>query len=102
MRAWILGLVMVVLAGAGALAAPTCLDKSGNTIRCNAPGAMPLAWKPPPEILLERELSLPPNPHAGALLKIVLGLGVFFALIALLPDFDGDWDPRGKDDDKQR
>jgi hypothetical protein len=102
MRTWILAFVMLLLAGAGALAAPTCMDKGGNTIRCNAQGAMPVGWTPPPGILLERELSLPPNPGAGRLLKIALGLAVFFALIALLPDFDGDWNRRGKDDDTQR
>ncbi len=99
MRSWILGLAM--LFAAGAEAAPTCLDRGGNTIRCSTPGAMPVGWKPAPEILLERELSLPPNPGLDDLLKIALGLAAFFALIALLPDFDGHWDGREKDEDKR-
>ncbi len=101
MRFWFLVWTML-LAGANAQAAPTCLDAGGNTIRCNTQGAMPVGWKPSPQTLLERELSAVPNPGAGALLKIALGLAAIFALIALLPDFDGDWEQRGKDDDKQR
>ncbi len=101
MRFWFLVWTML-LAGAGAQAAPTCLDRGGNTTRCDIPGAMPVGWKPSPQILLERELSAAPNPGAGELLKIALGLAAIFALIALLPDFDGDWEQRGKDDDNRR
>ncbi len=105
MRFWILIWAML-LAGANAQAAPTCLDKSGGTIRCNTQGAMPVGWQPSPQTMAER--SLPPNPGVNGppgvngLLKIALGLAAIFALIALLPDFDGDWEQRGKDDDTQR
>lgn len=101
MRFWLLVWAMV-LAGTGAQAAPTCLDRRGNTTRCDIHGAMPVGWKPPSQTLLERELSLPPNPGVNGLLKIALGLAAIFALIALLPDFDGDWEPGGKDDDTRR
>ncbi len=100
MRCWIAGFAMLFAADADA--APTCLDKTGLTIRCATPGAMPVGWKPLPAILLERERSLPPGPGPDGLFKIALGLAAFFALIALLPDFDGHWDAREKDEDKRR
>ena len=88
MRAKALILVLLVTA-TPALAAPTCQDRGGETIRCGTPGAMPVGWKPSPEQLWDREISCPPGPGAGKLLGVFFGLGLLFALIALLPDFDG-------------
>jgi hypothetical protein len=86
MRAWVV--ILGLLAAAPALAAPTCQDRQGGTIKCGAPGAMPVGWKPSPEQLWERELSQPPGPGAGKLLGVFCGLVLLFALIALMPDFD--------------
>ena len=88
MRASVLILVLAA-AATPAPAAPTCQDRSGETIRCGTPGAMPVGWKPSPEQLWDREISRPPGPGAGKFLGVFCGLGLLFALIALLPDFDG-------------
>jgi hypothetical protein len=82
-------LVLALLFAAPASAAPTCLDARGDTIKCGVPGAMPVGWKPSPQVLWERELSRIPGPTAVEMLAVFCGLGLFFALIALLPDFKG-------------
>ena len=80
-----------------ALAAPTCQDKDGLTIRCGTEGAMPVGWALPYE---ERKIR-PPVPSPSELLLLIATLGLLFALIALLPDFDGrrnaDWDAQEGD-----
>jgi hypothetical protein len=87
MRAWI---VILVLLATPALAAPTCLTPKGDTIRCGAPGAMPVLWKPSPQVMWEREMEIkPPGPSTREVLAVFGGLALFLALIALLPDFDG-------------
>ncbi len=86
MRAWVLAFALLATP---AVAAPTCLDKQGGTIRCGVPGAMPVGWIPPPQVRWEQELSRAPGPGTSELLAVFCGLGLFFALIALLPDFQG-------------
>ena len=80
-------------------AAPTCQTRNGDTIRCGADGAMPVAWRIPPE----QRRADPLGGNGAALLKVGLGLGLFLAFIALLPPFDGsktsDWDGQNDDDD---
>jgi hypothetical protein len=78
-----------LLATGPAMAAPTCQDRQGGTIKCGAPSAMPVGWKPSPEQLWEQEISRAPGPGTGKLLGVFCGLALLFALIALLPDFDG-------------
>jgi hypothetical protein len=89
-----------------ALAAPTCQNKDGTTIRCGAAEAMPVGWSLPPAEFNSRQAALrsdEANPMAlpNALFFIVLLL----ALFAFLPDFDGrndaDWDEQ-EGDDKRR
>jgi hypothetical protein len=86
----------LVLAGAPAGAAPTCFDKTGGVIKCGAPGAMPVGWSPPPEVRAAR-IAEDPGPPLGQILGIICAVGAVFALIALLPPFDGtqegDWEP---------
>ena len=99
MRAWLVILVLIAasLAVTPAVAGRTCFTPTGDMIRCNSPGAMPVLWKPSPQVMWERELGpKPPGPSTAQLLAMFAGLVLFLAMIALLPDFDG-WQP---DDDK--
>lgn len=83
-----------------ACAAPTCQTRNGGTIRCGTGGAMPVGWTIPPE----QRRSDPIGGNETALLKVILGLALIFAFIALLPQFDGsqaaDWDRQEGDDEK--
>lgn len=89
----------MTLAAHGGIAAPTCQDKSGDTIRCATEGAMPVGWTLPPEERLERQKLKPPvYPSTNQLLELVCVLGVFFSLMALMPEFESG---RGSDWDKQ-
>jgi hypothetical protein len=88
-----------------ALAAPTCLDKNGDTIRCGTPGAMPMGWTLSTQQLLDRQMSKPIDSSINELLRVICGLGVFFTMIALMPEFDGshaeDWDKQEEDDEER-
>ena len=75
----------VLLSAPASFAAPTCQDKLGGTIRCGTPGAMPVGWTLP----ADQRLPQVPEPSIDQLLKLACVLGVFFALMALLPDFEG-------------
>jgi hypothetical protein len=72
-------------------AAPTCQDKDGLTIRCGTQGAMPVGWRLPFE---ERKFESD-EATTGAVLHVIAIVGLLFALIALIPEFDGrrggDW-----------
>ena len=77
-----------------AFAAPTCEDRLGQTVRCDAKSAMPVGWKAPE---FDRIV-----PEAGNRRDMVIAAGaiiLLLALIALLPDFGGgsddDWEPKG-------
>jgi hypothetical protein len=75
-----------------ASAAPTCQDLQGETVRCGTDGAMPVGWKLPS---IQHE-DMPPGESLLRIVQAVCVLGVFFCLLALMPDFDGsrpgDWD----------
>lgn len=88
MRAWPL-ILALLLAAPMAVAAPTCQDRSGGTIRCGTPGAMPVGWTPSPQQLWDRQLSRTPGPRRSELLSAFGVVGLILALIALLPDADG-------------
>jgi hypothetical protein len=91
-----------LLAARPAFAAPTCQTRDGETIRCGTPGAMPVGWTMPPEERLEKERLHPPKyPTTTELLEVFCVLGVFFVLLALMPDFEGDWDKQEGDDRKR-
>jgi hypothetical protein len=75
----------MLFASSPSFAAPTCQDKLGGTIRCGTPGAMPVGWTLP----ADQRLSQAAEPNIEQLLKLACVLGVFFALMALLPDFEG-------------
>jgi hypothetical protein len=87
MRAGIL--ILALLFATPVLAAPTCQDRNGDTIRCGTQGAMPVGWTPSPQQLWDRELSRTPGPSRGELLSAFGMVGLILALIALLPEFRG-------------
>jgi hypothetical protein len=90
-----------LLTAHAALAAPTCQTRDGLTIRCGTQGAMPVGWSLPPE---DRKVRSPPV-SATQLLTLIGTLGLLFALIAFLPEFDGrsgrDWDKQEGDDEER-
>ena len=91
----------MLLAAPAALAAPTCQDKNGDTIRCGTPGAMPVGWTLPPE----QRATKPTDRSTSKLLELICVMGVFFALLALMPEFEGrgggDWDEQEGDRDRR-
>jgi hypothetical protein len=101
MRTTLLALIVTatLLVAPSSMAAPTCQDRSGDTIRCGTEGAMPVGWTLPAEqrarVLAARPVEPPPN---------LFGLGLFlfgfFALLALMPDFDGKWDRQELDEEE--
>lgn len=88
-------ILLLLLFATPSLAAPTCEGRQGQAMRCGAPGAMPLGWTAP---AADRHV---PAANGADLLEAVGFLVLLFALIALLPEFDGsraeDWEPRDKD-----
>ena len=78
-----------MLTAPAALAAPTCQDQNGVTIKCGTPGAMPVGWSPSPQQILERQASRPKYPSTNELLELICVMGVFFTLMALVPEFEG-------------
>jgi hypothetical protein len=82
-----------------ASAAPTCLDAAGETVRCEAPDALPVDMSPA-AAAAEREAAIP-LPSAQTLFGLVCVLGGLFALIGLMPDFDG-WGPGEHEDRRER
>ena len=97
MRSWIFAIAALLAVGFApqAFAAPTCQTLQGETIRCGTPGAMPVGWTVPAE---QREAQ-PSN--IKTLLELFCILGVFFGVMALLPDFEGsrvgEWDGSADD-----
>jgi hypothetical protein len=97
-----LALAAGLLAPTLAAAAPTCLDAAGETVRCEAPGALPVgvAPSPAPDAASVQSDEFP-LPSAPTLFGLVCVLGGLFALIGLMPDFDGwgsETDGRGERD----
>jgi len=101
----VLLLVLGLLFSTPAHAAPICFTRAGDTVHCDAKNAMPLGWRLPPDEAMRREMNQP-HPSASSILKAVAGLILFFALIALMPEFDGahdqDWDAQEKRDPDRR
>ncbi|HEY5006607.1 MAG TPA: hypothetical protein VII42_01300 [Caulobacteraceae bacterium] len=101
MRSTLLALIAIatLIAAPSAMAAPTCQDRNGDTIRCGTEGAMPVGWTLPDEQRARVLAARPPEPPAD-----LFGLGLFlfgfFALLALMPDFDGQWDRQELDEDE--
>ena len=85
MRALVFALAFLL--STPAWCAPICVTRAGDTVHCEAKGAMPVGW---------RSLDAGPSSASPPNLFLVLGLvgviGGLFALIALMPEFDGGWD----------
>src|SRR5215471_1495229 len=94
-RSILIAAAAVTLLSTGALAAPTCQNETGETVRCGTPGAMPVGWTLPAELRAGGRTVRPIEPYR--LLEVLIALGGFFALLALMPDFEGDWDEEGRD-----
>jgi hypothetical protein len=99
-RSWT-GLTAALAIGlmpAGAMAAPTCQDRDGGTIKCGAPGAMPVGWSLPAE---QRANQADDEMSPARIAGIVTLIACLFALIALMPPFDSEtgWDAQEGDED---
>ena len=94
----------LLLTASAAPAAPTCDNRNGDTVKCGTPGAMPVGWAPSPADMVERPADTGLGPAETAALIYIIG--ALFALIALMPKFDGwqegDWDEQEGDDRKRR
>ena len=90
-RLFIATLVAAVLLGGApvASAGPICEDRAGEAVRCEDPRAMPLGWTLPLEQRLKHPATGPPDPTLAQLGGVFALILLFFALIALMPDFDG-------------
>ncbi len=91
----ILVATIALLAAGPAAPAPMCENTAGLPVQCGHPGAMPLGWTVSPQ---QREIylkTLPPDPSPTVLFSLAVLIAALFALIALMPDFDGrtdtDW-----------
>ena len=106
MRLFALLMSLWLILPPAAVAAPTCLDRNGDTIRCGAEGAMPVGWKLTPAQLLEKEATQSTDPNWTNLAKAFCIVGILLAAIALLPEFDGargaDWDRQEGDSDPRK
>jgi hypothetical protein len=100
----ILAVATLLLSTASAQAAPTCQDSDGATIRCGVAGALPVGQTLSPQQRLERQAPIPATPSLSLLFSLACVLGGFFALIALMPDFDGrngaDWGQQEGDEEE--
>jgi hypothetical protein len=88
MRSMIAAAAFALLLGGVAQAAPTCQTETGETIRCGAPGAMPVGWTLPDDQRAVAQADDPPV-DGQLVFSVICFLGGLFALIAVLPDFDG-------------
>jgi hypothetical protein len=89
-----------LLLGTAAAAAPTCLDSAGQTVRCEAPGALPVGAEPDADADAARDSQIP-LPAPETMFGLVCVVGGLFALIGLMPDFDG-WGPGEHEGPRER
>jgi hypothetical protein len=93
---------VLTLAAPAAIAAPTCQNRFGDTARCETAGAMPVGWTLSTRERLAVEMSRPQAPVLTDFFGLACVLAAFFALIALMPDFDGvGWDAQESDEEKR-
>ena len=100
--AWI-GLLVIWACGlTTAFAAPNCQDLQGRAVRCGSATAMPVGWSPTPAQRFDRRPTDGDAPGPVQIAAMLCVVGAVFALIALMPPFDGrdgkDWDEQEGDD----
>ena len=90
MRRSLLALITAasLFSASAAMAAPTCQDINGGTIRCGTAGAMPVGWALPLQPRFEAADWVNPI-EPRQLLELICLLGIYFSLLAMLPDFEG-------------
>jgi hypothetical protein len=79
-----------------------CQKPNGDSIRCHAPGAMPLGWTASASQRVEPQRSASVTP--GAVAGLIGVIGGLFALIALMPEFQGrrgGWDEQQCDAEEE-
>jgi len=100
--------IAVLLCGIAcpAMAAPTCQDVNGSAARCGAPNAMPLGWRLSEDEYHRRQQALGNTNDPWLVVNAVTLIAGLFAIIALLPNFDGrsdrDWDRQEGDTPPRR
>jgi hypothetical protein len=75
-----------------------CQNQSGDSVRCRAPGAMPIGWTAAGAGHAERPIPSPTG--LGTILGLIGAIGGLFVLIALMPEFQdrsGGWDEQQVD-----
>ena len=91
--------VAAMLLAVPAAAAPTCQTLDGQTIKCGIAGAMPVGWRLPVEQYGDRVDQ--DAPEIFKWLQAVCAVGVLFAIMAAMPDFEstrpGEWDSEEED-----
>ena len=67
---------------------------------------MPVGWTLSPQQRSERQISKPEYPTTSELLELIGVIGVFFTLLALMPEFDGqhtrDWGEQEEDREERQ
>ena len=89
----------VLFAAGAASAAPTCQDRHGEALRCGTPGAMPAGWALAPD--QRPTVQNPDSTESVPWLGLAALVGGLFAMIALMPDFDGWGDVEGDGEDQR-
>lgn len=97
----LLAAALLMASASAALAAPTCRNAQADMVRCGAPGAMPLGWTPPAGAEIGRRTGEADASDDRKLLALTVFLAGVFALIALMPDFEGKWDRQAGDDERR-
>ena len=106
MRSLAISFTLALLLASPAVAAPTCENSRGDTVRCGTDGAMPVGWVLSAQERKQLRPELSDEPGPVKLLQTLCVLGVFFSVLALMPDFDGsrseDWDPQEEETHRRR
>lgn len=102
---FILAVFVTLLATSAAPAAPSCVDRNGDPLRCGVRPAIALAWNLPAAQPRRNELPLLDESGWTNLAKALGIVGVLLVGIALLPEFDGSddasWDKQEGDDEQR-
>jgi hypothetical protein len=79
----------VSIGASAAFAGPICEDRAGEAVRCEDPRAMPFGWTLPPDERFKNPHAEQRDPTVVELAGVLASIALLFALIALMPDFEG-------------